>query len=446
MALTALQIYNYLPKTNCGKCGFPTCLAFAMQLANQKTSLDKCPDVSEEAKKTLEASAAPPMRLVKIGVGENELQIGDETELFRHEKTFYHPTLYCLIIDDSLSEEEIRSKASEAKSISFERVGQIMKLDLIGVRDATGDAGKFETAVKIVREEYPAPMMLMSKDPEVMKAGLKHVSAERPLIYAATAENVDAMASLAKENSCPLVVLEDKGLEELASLSEKVKNAGVEDIVLDFGAKPLRETLHNLTIIRRLALKKGVRSLGYPVLVVAEGDSLSQGVIAGIGTMKYAGIVAMTETESWKIFPLMTLRQNIFTDPQKPIQVKSGIYEINGPTEESPVLITTNFSLTYFTVSGDIETSKVPSWLLVTDSEGLSVMTAFAADKFNADTAADLIASSGIEEKVKHRDLIIPGLVARMSAKLKEKSGWDIHVGPRDSSGIPKFLKEYAGS
>lgn len=417
-----------------------------MQLANKKASIDACPDCSDEARELLESSAAPPIRLVKVGTGENEIELGDEVVLFRHEKTFYHPVAFALMVDDDSPEAETEFKIKAAEELKFERIGQEMKLDMIAVRSKSDDPSKFSSAVSFVKDKTSLPLMLISQNPAVMEEGLKVCSSDRPLIHAATKENFEKMAELAKSQSCPLAVLEDSRLEELAELSKKVKEAGIEDIVLDIGRKPLGRMLGELTMIRRLAIKKLFRPLGYPVIMFAEGDGMSAGLEAALGTMKYASIVVMKEADRSIMYPLFTLRQNIYTDPQKPIQVKPGIYELNGPDESSPVMITTNFSLTYFTVAGDIETSKVPSYLLVADSEGLSVMTAFAADKFTADTATDLIKSCGIEDRVNHKKIIIPGQVARMSGKLSENSGWEVLVGPRDSSGLPKYLREYTGS
>ncbi len=444
MALTALDIYKKLPQTNCGKCAFPTCLGFAMQLANKKASIDACPDVSDEAKELLESSAAPPIKLVKVGSGDREIEMGDEVVMHRHEKTFYHPVAYALMVDDDSP--DIEPKVQVAGEMKFERVGQEMQLDMIAVRSKSDDPAKFSSAVSAVKGKTSVPLVLVSQNPAVIEEGLKVCGSDRPLIHAATKDNFEKMAELAKANNCPLAVLEDSGLEELAELSKKVKEAGVEDIVLDLGKKPLGKLFQELTLVRRLAIKKLFRPLGYPVIMFAGGEGASEGLEAAIGTMKYASIVVMKEADRAIMYPLLTLRQNIYTDPQKPIQVKPGIYELNGPAEDSPVLITTNFSLTYFTVAGDIETSKVPSYLLVADSEGLSVMTAFAADKFTADTATELIESCGIADKVNHKKIIIPGQVARMSGKLNENSGWEVVVGPRDSSGLPKYLREYTSA
>jgi acetyl-CoA decarbonylase/synthase complex subunit gamma len=413
-----------------------------MQLANKKVSLDKCPHVTEEAKEFLAASAAPPIRLVKIGAGDHVVEVGDETELFRHEKKFFHPTAFVLLIDDSASPDDRKQELEHLKNLTFDRVGQIMGMDMVGVKASSNNPATFSSVVQEVASQTDLPLLLVSDNPDVMAAGAKVVADKNPLLHAATPENYEKMAAVAKENGCSLVVRETTSLDNLADLVEKVKSAGVENLLLDFGGKNLGDMLRNLTIIRRLSIKKKFRPFGYPTFVLAEGSPEETGIISAIGTMKYASVIAFDEAEIPLLYPLFALRQNIFTDPQKPIQVKPGVYEIGSPTTESPVMITTNFSLTYFTVSGDIETSKVPSYLLVADSEGLSVMTAFAADKFNAETAADLVKESGIEEKISHKKLIIPGQVSRMSGKLQEKSGWDIVVGPRDSSGLPKFLKE----
>ena len=444
MALTAIEIYKLLPKTNCGKCGVPTCLAFAMKLANKQAELSACPDVSEDAKTTLEESAQPPIRLVKVGTGDNVVEMGNETELFRHEKTFYHPTAYSLIIEDTLSQEELDAKVKEANELQYERVGQIVKLNMIAVKSSSGDSVKFAEAVKAVMSKTSLPFILISDKPDFIEEALKVSSSNRPLIHAANKDNSQAIANLAKNYNCPLVAFEDRGLDELAELTQSIKKAGVEDIMLDFGKKPLGETMRLLTIIRRLSAKKNFRPLGYPVIVRLESDPEKEALHSAIFTMKYAAALMFNDISRWKMFPLFTLRQNIYTDPQVPIQVKPELYEINSPDENSPLLFTTNFSLTYFTVAGDIENSKIPSYLQVIDTEGLSVMTAYAAGKLTPEMVVEALEKSGASQKIKHNNIIIPGMLARMTIKLKEKSGREVLVGPRESSGLPKYLKGLA--
>lgn len=440
MALTALEIFKLLPKTNCGKCGVPTCLAFAMRLANKQTELSACPDVSDAAKAQLEASSQPPMRLVKIGTGDNIVEIGSETEMFRHEKTFYHQTGYCVLINDSMSNEEIEKKVKEANNVNFEKVGQILKLNLIAVKSENG-AEQFASAVETVQNKTELPLILISDKPEIIEAGLKISSENVPLIHAANSGNFKEMANLAKNYKCPLTVY-DETLDELAELTKNVKAEGVEDIILDFGKKSLIKTLENLTVLRRLALKKNFRPLGYPVITFLDGDEQEQAIMGTICTLKYSSITVFNNIETWMMLPLLTLRMNIFTDPQRPLQVKQDIYEINNPDENSPLLVTSNFSLTYSIVSGDIDRSKKPAHLLVLNTEGLSVMTAFAADKLNASLITKALEDEKAEELVNHKNLIIPGQTARISGKLAEESGWKIFVGPRDSSGLPKYLRE----
>ena len=441
MALTALDIFKLLPKTNCGDCNVPTCLAFAMKLANKQAELSECPHVSDDAKAALDASAQPPMRAVKFGTGDSEVTLGSETELFRHEKKFFHETAICVLVEDSWDAAKLEAIAEQANKTNFERVGQIMKLNMIAIKSTSDNPETFAKAVETIKNKSSLPIILMSTKPEVLEPALKQIAANKPLLHAATKDNWEGMAKLAKENGCALAVFA-ASLDEFAELTGKIKGAGVQDLVLDFGPKNLGEVLSLSTIHRRLALKKNFRPLGYPTMISTEHLSGNDVPFAAISTIKYGGILVVKDISPDKMYPLFTIRQNIYTDPQVPIQVKQDLYPINNPDENAPLLFTTNFSLTYFTVQGDIEGSKVPSWLQVVNTEGLSVMTAFAADKLTPDLVIKALEDSGVSEKIKHNKLIIPGMVARMSGKLNEKSGKEVIVGPRDSSQLPKFLKE----
>ena len=437
---TAIEIFKLLPKKNCGECKYPTCLAFAMQLANQKVKLEACPHISEQAKASLAVSASPPIRLVRIGIGESRVEIGDETEIYRHEKKFFHQTCYAVVLSDTLSTQERREGLERVNRLRFERIGQIMKMDMVGIRNDSGNSEMFATAVEEVSSSTDLPMVLFASDPQVMRAAVGGVAGRSPLLHAATATNHDAMAMVAKEIKCPLVVREDRSLDKLADLVQKVKAIGIEDIVLDFGPRSLKNLLQNSTIIRKVAVKKTFKGLGFPIMINA-GTGERAVLMAMVSTMKYGGIVAFDEIDSAEALPLFVLRQSIYTDPQVPIQVKPDLYPINNPDERSPVVFTTNFSLTYFTVMGDIEKSKMPAWLQVVDTEGLSVMTAYAAGKLTPDTVAKALESSGAKEKSKRGDIIIPGMVSRMSAKLQEITGLKVIVGPKESSALPKFMK-----
>ena len=441
MALSGLDIYKLLPKTNCKECGFPTCLAFAMQIAAKKVELSKCPHVSEEGKQALESASRPPIRLLTVGTGEHKLEVGNETVMFRHEETFYHPTGVGFLIEDTLGASEFEAKIAKINKLHFERVGQQIGVNLIALKCASKSPETFAEAAKKVLAHSQLNLMLMSEDPEVIKAAASLAKERRPLLYAATKDNLEPMAKLAKEYSLPLAVRGDS-LDELAELAQKIISQGVEDLVLDSGVKGLPQKINELTQIRRLALKKTYRPLGYPTIAITSSDEPYQEVMeAAAYIAKYAGIVIMKGVEPWQVLPLLTVRQNIYTDPQKPLQVEPKVYEIGQVDDKSPVLVTTNFSLTYYTVESEVEASRIPSYIISSHSEGLSVLTAWAAEKFTAETITKSLNECGIKEKVSHQEIIIPGYVAVLSGKLEEDSGWKVKVGPKEASGIPSFLK-----
>jgi len=443
VGLTGLDIFKQLPKTNCGECGVPTCLAFAMKLAQKQASLDQCPHVSEAAKAALAGASAPPIKLVTIGAGERKLELGNETVLFRHEEQFYHPAGLAVLVDASLPEAELASRIAAISEAKFERVGQTLRLDAVAIK---GEGDAFVKAARIAAEQSAVPIILINEDPAAMGKALEACAAKRPLIYAATGDNLEAMAALAKQHSCPLAV-RGSDLPSLAALSEKAQAAGAADLVLDSGARSVGQVLANETAIRRAALRKRFRPFGFPTITFTGGagsQPADEEVLeAATYLAKYAGIVVLQHMEAWQLLALMTVRQNIYTDPQKPIQIEEGIYQIGTPDEASPVLVTTNFSLTYFTVEGDVEASKVPAWVVVVDTEGTSVLTAWAAEKFTAEVIAKKVRDFDVASKVKHRKLILPGHVAVLSGKLEDELSqeWKVLVGPRESSGIPTFLR-----
>ena len=444
MALTGLEIYKILPKTNCKECGFPTCLAFAMKLAQKGTELDKCPYVSDEAKTALDAASAPPIKLVAVGAGERAFEVGNEVAMFRHEKTFYHqPGLVVRVMSDDPQLAEVAAKAA---AYVVERVGMELKLDGLAVEHAGGDAAAYAAAVTAARAAAPGlPLVLMSGDAAALDAALAAgAAAEKPLIHAATAANWQAMAEVAKKHGCPLAIRADGGdVSALADLSAQVTGAGVEDIMLDPGTTTLGGDLVARTQLRRLALKKGARALGYPIVAVATAPTWQAELARAAQAIgKYAGVVIIDHLEPGALYSLLTLRQNVYTDPQKPIQMEPRLYEIGTPGPDSPVLITTNFSLTYFSVAGEVEGAGVPAWLLVADSDGQSVLTGWAAGKFDAEKIAKTVKDSGIADKVSHKKLVIPGHVAGLSGEVEEElPGWQIMVGPRDAVDIPSYLK-----
>jgi len=446
MALSGVEIFKLLPKTNCKKCGHPTCLAFAMKLAQRQASLDSCPDVSEEAKKILGEASAPPVRPITFGSGDKAVKMGEETVLFRHDKKFVNPCAFAIEVKDTLSEAEVSDLCEQVLSSEMDRVGQKLRIDAIMISNVSGDAGKLESAAKVVAAKAPeVPVIINTETPQAAEAAVKHFSGKKPIIYGANASNAEAMAAVAKNNKTILGVVAN-GLAELSDLTEKVKGLGVEDMVIDSGARKAKDIIENNTLIRRAATKKNFKPLGYPVInFMQREDSLCETLLAGIGVTKYASIVVMSSIEKWKNLVLFTLRQNIYTDPQVPMQVEQKIYNIGEPKPESPFLITTNFSLTYFIVSGEVENSKVPCRLAVMDCEGLSVLTAWAAGKFTATKIAQFITESGVEKDLATKELILPGYVAILSGSIEDKlPGWKVTVGPREANALPAFLKARA--
>lgn len=447
MALTGLDIFKKLPKTNCGECGVPTCMAFAMKLASRQAEIDACPYVSDDVKAELSEASAAPVRKVTIGAGDYAFNIGEETVLFRHEKTFVNPAVFGVVIDDSADEETITAKARAAQDIEFERIEQKLRPRAVGIKASSGSAEKFGAAVDKVAANTQLPLVLMADDAAVLRPALEKVKDRKPLIYAADAGNYQALAGLATEMGLPLAV---KGatLEELADVSDKVAAAGVKDIVLAPSSGDPVESLKDLVQIRRSALKQKFKPFGYPAITFPDGgDADTELAVAGIHLMKYGGLIMLNELDPARIMPLVVLGQNIYTDPQKPMQMSEGIYPIGDPKEDSPLMVTTNFSLTYFIVSGEVEASRVPAWLLVMDVEGLSVLTAWAAGKFVPEKIAQFIGKSEIAGKLNHKKLVIPGYVAQISGELEEEMpGWNITVGPREAGDLPHYLKSWSAN
>jgi len=441
MGLTGLAIYKELPKKNCGECGVPTCLAFAMALAGGKASLESCPYVTEEAKEALGSASAPPIRLVKIGTGDKVVELGDETVMFRHDKTFFHPTGIAFEVEDTLDAAALAAKLEKIKGLEFDRVGLHYAADMIAVSNVSGNADAFLAAVKAAVDGTDLALVLISPNADTMAKALEIAGARKPLIYAATADNYEAMTELAKKYATALAVKAD-GFDALEELVGKVTALGHKDLVLDPGSRQTAQVVADLTQLRRMTIKKKFRPFGYPVVAfTSEADPMDEIMQAQSYVSKYASMVVVKTAEKQHVMALFTWVQNLYTDPQKPIQVESKIYEVGHVGPDSPVYITTNFSLTYYSVEGEVEGTKIPSYIIPVDTEGTSVLTAWAAGKFSGERVAEVMKELGIEEKVNHRNVIIPGYVAVIAAKLKETSGWNVIVGPREASGISLFAK-----
>jgi len=419
-----------------------------MKLAAKGVELSACPYVTEEAKTALEAASAPPMKTVTVGEGDKAIEIGGETVMFRHDKTFLHEPGIFIRIKDTAPEAEIDQLVDKVSGYIVERVGQELSCNGFAIENASKDTAAFKKVVERVAARTGWPVVLMSSSPEALEAALPAVHNRKPVIYAATKDNWQAMANLAKSYNASLVVSQDEDLSTLASLVEELTKAGVEDVVLDPVARSLGGNLRKLTILRRLALRKNVRLVGYPIITFP-GDGASSPQEETLGAAqhiaKYSSLIVMDNFDPSLIYPLLTLRQNIYTDPQKPIQVKPDIYTVGEPTATSPLLITTNFSLTYFTVTGEVESSGVPSWVLVADSEGMSVLTAWAAGKFDAEKIAKTVKTSGIADKISHRKLVLPGYVSTLKGEVEDElPDWEILIGPREAVDITGYLRSWS--
>ncbi|MBP1733512.1 MAG: acetyl-CoA decarbonylase/synthase gamma subunit [Deltaproteobacteria bacterium] len=415
-----------------------------MALAAAKAELEKCPFVSVEAKEQLSEASAPPIRQVTVGVGDYAVKVGGETVLFRHEKTFFNKPGLAVLITDAMDDGEVDRRFGKLAELQFERVGLNLRPELVALKN-TGNKDKFLNLVKKAAAS-PYGIILMSADAGAMKEALDVAKEKKPLIYAATKDNADAFGALAKEAACPLAI-KGESMDDLIALSEKLAGMGLKDLMLDSGARSVKQGFQDQISIRRAALQSRFRPLGFPTITFPcemTDDVMKETLIAALFVAKYAGIIVLSDFEGENVFPLLLERLNIYTDPQRPMTTEQGIYPINNPDQNSPALVTCNFSLTYFIVTGEIENSRVPTWLCVMDTEGLSVMTAWAAGKFVGDAVGPFIKKSGLAEKIGHKKLVIPGYAASILGDLEEElPGWEIIVGPREAAHLPAFLKQW---
>ncbi|MCY3024182.1 MAG: acetyl-CoA decarbonylase/synthase complex subunit gamma, partial [Planctomycetota bacterium] len=436
MALSGLQIQKLLPKTNCKECGCSTCLAFAMKLAARKAELKECPYVSDEAKAILGAAAEPPIRTVTLGSGDAAFKTGGETVSYRHEKTFVNPTGLGVAFADTLEPAALEAAVRKVREYALVRVGETLRVNAVSLTCESGDPARFAAALLRVAALWERALIARSDDPAILRLAAEKMRGRKILLASATPATVAELGELAASTGAALAVTAD----DLDALTAMVKTLGEKkfrDILLELRAGSLSEHFQNNTVIRRAALK-GVKPLGYPVLkFVRTGNAVDDAVEAGLEIVKYGGLAVLPEFDPAVFVTLLTLRQNIYTDPQKPIQVEPKVYAIGEPNENSPVFVTTNFSLTYFIVSGEIENCGISSWLVVPECEGMSVLTAWAAGKFSGATIAKFIKDAGFERQVTRRDLVIPGYVAQISGELEENlPGWKVLVGPQEAGDL----------
>ncbi|HIS26862.1 MAG TPA: acetyl-CoA decarbonylase/synthase complex subunit gamma [Candidatus Pullilachnospira intestinigallinarum] len=445
MALTGIQIFKMLPKKNCKECGCPTCMAFSMKVAQGAMKIEQCPYVSEEAKAELSEATAPPMKTIKVGCGEGEYTLGGETVLFRHEKTFVNKTRYAVALCSCMDDAEIDAKIAAIPAVDYERIGERMHVEMIYVNyDAASGTDKYLELVKKAAATGKT-LVLGCDDVEVAKAALEICKDGKPVLNGANASNYEAMNEAAKAAGVVLGV-GGASLDEIYDTVAALEKAGNKNLVIDATGASLKETYGNAVQIRRAALKDQDRTFGYPTIVntvkLAKGDRYMQEALVSLFTMKYGSIVVLENLGYAEALPLFGLRQNVFTDPQKPMKVEPGLYPLNGADENSVCVTTVDFALTYFVVSGELERSGVPLNLVINDAGGLSVLTSWAAGKFSGNSISAFI-KENIESKVKSRKLIIPGKVAVLKGDLESKlPGWEIIVAPQEAVQLVKFLKD----
>jgi len=457
--LSPIDVYKLLPKTNCKECGVENCMAFATKIVNREITIDQCKPLlkkeNEKAYQQLKDMLKPAVKEVIVGVGDKAVKLGGKLVMFRHEFTYMNPTAIAIDVTDEMPEAELIKRVKQTESFSYEYIGYTLKLNMVAVRSTSNEPEKFKAAVKKVAENTGLPLILCSLNANVLEAGLMAVPNAKPLLYAATMDNWKDMAELALMYHSPLVVSAPNDLSTLTSLAKTLLAYGVEDLVLDPGTftnDGLADTLNNFTMLRRAACKNGEELAGFPLLGVpmtawVEKGELADEIVkwreaylAGMLIVRYADALIIHGADGWSLLPNAVLRQNIYTDPRKPVAVEPGLKVFGTPDENSPVFFTTNFALTYYTVASDIESNKINAYVVVVDTEGSAVDSGVAGRKLTADKVAEALKASGLEDKVKHKTIIIPGKASRISGEIEEASGWKVKVGPRDSSEIPKYL------
>jgi len=462
---TLLTVYKLLPQTNCGECGEVNCMTFASDLLERKKRVEDCPPLVKDAKYKAQAAKlveliAPPVREITLGVGERAVKIGGKQVMYRHDLTYHNPTAIAIDVSDRLSDAEIVERVNRAEKFQFTHIGESLRLDAIAVKAASGDPQRFAQVVATVAKNSSLPLILCSLDPGALRLAVeqKGVYESKPLLYAATKENWKEVGALAKQYSCPVVAFSPNDLSSLKALAKTLRTMGNDEIVLDPGfwtqGRLLKNSVENLEMLRRSAIQRDDRDLAYPIMAVPAvawvGEPLDpkaaayrESYMASLLLTRFADILIMHSVDVWALLPVVTLRQGVYTDPRKPVAVEAGLKVIGNPNETSPILLTTNFALTYYTVANDLEASGVTCHLLVLNTEGLSVESSVAGGQFNAAGVRDLVMSSSVESKAKHRKLVIPGMAARLSGEIEDLTKWEVMVGPKDSSQIKEYLDKF---
>ena len=455
-----LEVYKYLPKTNCGDCGEQTCMAFAAQLIERTLKIEDCTPLLDEKLKSdyeeLIQIMAPQIKLVEIGTGDRIVKIGGEDVLHRHQLTFYDKTALAYDVWDTMKEEEILERVNLVQNFKKFYVGQYLTLDMVAIRSTSGDPSTFAKCVEAVSKTTDLPLILCSFDPKVLEAGLEVVSDKNPLIYAATEKNWKEVSKLAIKYKVPVTVFVPNNLDTLKSIATSFLEMGIEDLVLDPGTQPygegLVDTFSNFIQLRRAGIAEDQKDIGFPLMSVpmtawmVNEDPVNaaywETVLSSVFIVKYADIMILHSIEPFSTIPETTLNSNIYTDPRRPVQVDPGIRIMGNPDEKSPVFVTTNFALTYYTVESDISSNGIDSYIVVVNTDGIGVEAAIAGGQFTPAKVNETLTSSDIkmDEKVDHKCLVLPGLAARISGETEEATGWKVFVGPQDSGRIPGWM------
>ncbi|NHI94783.1 MAG: acetyl-CoA decarbonylase/synthase complex subunit gamma [Candidatus Lokiarchaeota archaeon] len=465
--LSPIKVVGSLPGTNCKECGEDTCMAFAVKMIDHQLTMDMCTPLIKDPKyakklKTLKEIATPPIRGVTIGKGPKAVVIGDEEVMYRHELTLYHPTaIFIDVVDDDL--DELAKRVETTNTWSIYRLGETFRLDGVAIRCKSNNPEQFVKAIEKTMSVAPdLPIALCSLDPNILRAGAKAAKDKNPLLYAATKENWEEVCKIAQEFDLP-VVMYSQDLNELKSLAKTLLSAGSEKIILDpgcaYGEGNVAETIDKHIMLKRAAIEDNDKDVGFPTIGVlstlyigkkkdmAEGERImlayEEGKMAGLMFSNAVNILIMHNLDQWFQLAMVVVRENIYSDPRINPAVDAKLYEINSPGLDDPVFLTTNYTMTYYTIQSDLQDMKKPAWLLVADTEGISVESAVAGGQFSATKVADAIKETNLAEKVNHKIIIIPGLAARISGELEQLANWKVVVGPRDSSGIPGLMKKY---
>lgn len=449
--ITAMEAYRYLPQTNCKDCGESTCMSFALKLVAREMELENCPHLEGEKLSSLEEKTTPPVREVVVGVKDKTLIVGGEEVMYRHELKFFAPCGIAIDVSDNMDDAEVEKRVSFVQEFEIDRMGDQLRLDGLAVRCATDDPAKYAKLVEKIAKTYDGPLILCSFNPNVLEKALKIVGDRKPLLYAATKDNWEKIGELARKHDASIAVY-SQDLQEMGEITSKLN---YKKIVLDPGlitaGKGLGETLDKYVMLRRSAIN-GVKELGYPVMCAAaavwngEKDEVLAGtyesIIAGLAMDRFASLIILHSRQPWSILPLVTLRQCIYTDPRSEPEVEAKLYAVGNPDEKSPVLVTTNFSLTYFTVEGDVRRANINAWVLVINTKGFAVDTAVATGDLSAGKIKEALEEFKVADSVNHKILVVPLFASFLRGAIEDETGWEVLVGPRDSSGIQKFLQE----